>query len=41
MVSNGDALAKLSKAMVIQPLAQFRLTHQNNLQKFAVVRFEI
>ena len=41
MVADRDALAKLTKVVMVQSITQFRLAHQNNLQKFPVVGFEI
>lgn len=41
MVSDRDALAKLAEVVMVQSVAQFRLAHQNDLQKFPVIGFEI
>ena len=41
MIPHRDALAKLAQAVIVQAVAQFRLAHQHNLQKFAVVGFEV
>ena len=41
MVADGDALAQLAQAMFIEPVAQFRLSHQDDLQQFAFIGFQI
>lgn len=41
MITHGDALAKLAQFVFVQAIAQFRLAHQNDLQEFAIVGFEI
>ena len=41
MVPHSDPLTQLPQARVVQPVTQFRLTHQHDLQKFPIVRFEI
>ena len=41
MVANGDALTQLAQSRIVQLVAQFGLTHQDDLQQFPVVGFEI
>jgi len=41
MITHRDALAKLAKTRAVEPGAQFRLPHQDDLQQLAVVQFEI
>jgi len=41
MIPHGDALAELTQLMAVQTVAQFRLAHQDDLQQFAVVRFDV
>src|SRR6476469_2779976 len=41
MVTHRDALPKLAQAMIINPVAQFRLPHQHDLQELAVISPQI
>ena len=41
MIPHGDALPELPEPGAVQPVTQFRLAQQDNLQQLAVVRFEI
>jgi len=41
MIPHGDALAQLPQPVAVQPVAQFRLAHQNNLQQLAVVGLDV
>ena len=41
MEAHCDALAQLAQGMVVEAVAQFRLAHQNDLQKFALVGFQV
>ena len=41
MITHRDALAQLAQARAVQPVAQFRLAEQDDLQQLAVVEFEV
>ena len=41
MVADGDALAQLAEAVLVEAVAQFGLAHEDDLQKFALVGFQI
>ena len=41
MVADGDALAQLAQAVLVESVAQFGLAHQDDLQQLALVGFEI
>ena len=41
MVADGDALAQLAQAVIVQPGPQLRLAEQNDLQQLAVVRLQV
>ena len=41
MITHRDALPQLAELVAVQAVAQFRLSHQNNLQQLAVVGFDV
>src|SRR5690349_1027172 len=41
MVADSNSLTKLTERRIVQTVAQFRLTHEHNLEKFAIVCLQI
>ena len=41
VITHRDALPQLTQPRMVQPVAQFRLSHEDDLQQFAVLGFEI